>query len=65
VRGGKAICEHLENRLGIHAGETTADGNFTLLKAECLAACGQAPVVDEVKTAAIRGRGGAGFPMPA
>lgn len=45
VRGGKAICEHLENKLGVHAGETTKDGLFTVLKAECLAACGQAPVV--------------------
>ncbi|MGB5809146.1 MAG: NADH-quinone oxidoreductase subunit NuoE [Polyangiales bacterium] len=45
LRGGKAIQEHLENRLGCSAGETTADGKFTLLKAECLAACGQAPMV--------------------
>jgi NADH-quinone oxidoreductase subunit E len=45
VRGGKAICEHLENKLEIHAGQTTKDKKFTLLKAECLAACGQAPMV--------------------
>ncbi len=45
VRGGKAIQEHLENRLGCHAGGTSKDGKFTLLKAECLAACGQAPMV--------------------
>lgn len=45
ARGGKAICEHLENKLDVHAGQTTKDKKFTLLKAECLAACGQAPVV--------------------
>ncbi|MDH5492869.1 MAG: NADH-quinone oxidoreductase subunit NuoE [Myxococcales bacterium] len=45
LRGGKAIQEHLEKRLGCRAGQTSADGEFTLLKAECLAACGQAPMV--------------------
>ena len=45
LRGGKAIQEHLENRLGCTAGQTSSDGKFTLLKAECLAACGQAPMV--------------------
>ncbi len=45
LRGGKAIQEHLEKRLGCEAGHTSSDGKFTLLKAECLAACGQAPMV--------------------
>jgi NADH-quinone oxidoreductase subunit E len=45
LRGGKAIQEHLENRLGCKAGHTSSDGKFTLLKAECLAACGQAPMI--------------------
>ena len=45
LRGGKEIQEHLEKRFGCHAGETSKDGKFTLLKAECLAACGQAPMV--------------------
>ena len=45
LRGGKAIQEHLENTLGCTAGHTSSDGKFTLLKAECLAACGQAPMV--------------------
>lgn len=45
LRGGKAIQEHLEKRLGCKAGHTSSDGKFTLLKAECLAACGQAPMV--------------------
>ena len=45
LRGGKAIQEHLENTLGCTAGHTSSHGKFTLLKAECLAACGQAPMV--------------------
>ncbi len=45
LRGAKKIQEHLEKRLGCHVGETSKDGKFTLLKAECLAACGQAPMI--------------------
>lgn len=45
LRGGKAIQEHLEQRFGCHVGGTSKDGRFTLLKAECLAACGQGPMV--------------------
>jgi NADH-quinone oxidoreductase subunit E len=45
LRGGKAIQEHLEKRFGCHVGETSKCGKFTLLKAECLAACGQAPMI--------------------
>jgi len=45
LRGAKAIQEHLENKLHCHAGATSPDGKFTLLKAECLAACGQAPMI--------------------
>jgi NADH-quinone oxidoreductase subunit E len=45
LRGGKAIQDRLEQKLGCTAGHTSSDGKFTLLKAECLAACGQAPMV--------------------
>jgi len=45
LRGGKTIQEHLEKKLGCSPGHTSEDGKFTLLKAECLAACGQAPMV--------------------
>lgn len=45
LMGGKAIQEHLEKKTGCHAGHTSSDGKFTILKAECLAACGQAPMV--------------------
>jgi NADH-quinone oxidoreductase subunit E len=44
--GGVQLLEHLEERLGIKSGETTADGLFTLRDAECLAACGTAPVLE-------------------
>jgi NADH-quinone oxidoreductase subunit E len=39
------IVTHLKKRLGIELGETTSDGKFTLNKAECLAACVNAPVM--------------------
>lgn len=42
--GGKAL-KHLEQRLGIHMNETTADGMFTLQQCECLGACADSPVL--------------------
>ena len=45
LRGGKIVQQHLEKKFGCHAGETSRDGKFSLKKAECLAACGQAPMV--------------------
>jgi NADH-quinone oxidoreductase subunit E len=49
LRGAEDIVAHLEERLGIEAGETTADGRVTLLRVECLCACEAAPMmqVDE------------------
>lgn len=41
--GGEELLGHLEEKLGIPAGGTTADGMFTLEDAECLAACSEAP----------------------
>jgi NADH-quinone oxidoreductase subunit E len=41
--GGEELLEHLEERLGIKAGSTTADGKFTLEDVECIAACTEAP----------------------
>jgi NADH dehydrogenase (ubiquinone) flavoprotein 2 len=35
----------IESHLGIHAGETTADGLFTFVEVECLGACVNAPMV--------------------
>ncbi|MDT7755244.1 MAG: NADH-quinone oxidoreductase subunit [Mycobacterium sp.] len=45
VMGGDAILEVLEDHLGVHAGETTADGKITLEHVECNAACDYAPVM--------------------
>ena len=48
--GSDQVVKHLENRLGIRMGETTADGNFTLKEVECLAACAGAPMFQIDKT---------------
>jgi NADH-quinone oxidoreductase E subunit len=45
LRGCDTLLAHLEQRLGVRHGETTPDGEFTLLATECLAACGMAPVL--------------------
>ena len=45
LNGADKILSHFETRLGIKPGETTADGMFTLKTVECLAACGNAPVI--------------------
>lgn len=43
--GSDQIIEHIKQKLGIKEGETTADGLFTLKPAECLGACGYAPMM--------------------
>ena len=43
--GGYEILHHLEDKLGIEAGETTDDGMFTIQEVECLGACGYAPML--------------------
>ena len=45
IRGCDEIIEHIKTRLGIKVGETTPDGMFTLKTAECLGACGYAPMM--------------------
>ncbi len=44
-RDADGIVEHLEHRLGIHCGETTPDGKFTLREGECMGCCGGAPLL--------------------
>lgn len=44
VRGGPAVLEQFERKLGIPAGGTTADGRFTLERVNCLGACALAPL---------------------
>jgi NADH-quinone oxidoreductase subunit E len=43
--GAENILRHCSEKLGIRAGETTADGHFSLEEVACLAACGNAPAV--------------------
>lgn len=43
--GSEEIVAHLEKRLGIKLGETTADGKITLKEVECLGACVGAPMM--------------------
>lgn len=45
LQGSEDLIDHLERALGIHCGETTADGLFTLVRVECLALCGTGPAV--------------------
>jgi NADH-quinone oxidoreductase subunit E len=44
LMGGENVFDHLKQRLGIEAGQTTVDGQFTIKEVECLAACGMGPV---------------------
>ena len=43
--GAERVTEALSAKLGIKPGQTTADGEFTLIEVECLGACDRAPVV--------------------
>ena len=45
VKGGGKVVEALQNELGVELGETTEDGQVSLLAARCLGACGIAPAV--------------------
>ena len=43
--GAWELLQHAEERLGVTAGGTTADGLFTLEDVECIAACTEAPAL--------------------
>lgn len=45
LNGSDGILNHIRETLNIKNGETTADGLFTLKAAECLGACGYAPMM--------------------
>jgi len=45
MNGAERILEHVQDRLGIGPGETSADGRFTLSVVECLGSCGTAPMM--------------------
>jgi NADH-quinone oxidoreductase E subunit len=43
--GAQQVLEAFEQELGVHPGETTEDGEFTLRAVECAGGCGWAVVV--------------------
>ena len=45
IMGEPEITGHICDKLGIHVGETTADGMFTVSRVECLGSCGTAPMM--------------------
>lgn len=45
LMGAEDIVKHIEKKLNIKVGETTSDGMFTLKTVECLAACGNGPMM--------------------
>lgn len=45
LKGSDQIIDYIKEKLQINEGETTQDGLFTLKPAECLGACGYAPMM--------------------
>jgi NADH-quinone oxidoreductase subunit E len=45
LAGGNALLAMLQEVLGISAGETSADGNWTLIKTSCLGQCAEGPIL--------------------
>jgi NADH-quinone oxidoreductase subunit E len=45
LNGSDQMIDYIKEKLGISEGETTTDGLFTLKPAECLGACGYAPMM--------------------
>ena len=43
--GSEKLLAQCQDMLGIHPGETTEDGHFSLEEVACLAACGNAPAM--------------------
>ncbi|MCL4302220.1 MAG: NADH-quinone oxidoreductase subunit NuoE [Anaerolineae bacterium] len=45
IMGYEQVRQHLSERLGIAFGQTTTDGEFTLLPIQCLGTCDHAPAL--------------------
>ena len=45
LMGAEEVFQYISEKLGIKEGETTPDKKFTLMKVECLGACGDAPMM--------------------
>jgi NADH-quinone oxidoreductase subunit E len=43
LNGADELLEHCKRKLGVHVGETTPDGKFTITEVECIAGCDRAP----------------------
>jgi NADH-quinone oxidoreductase subunit F len=56
LRGANQCMHHLEEKLGIHHGETTKDGKITLDHMECLGSCGTAPMLSVTNRKTGQGR---------
>jgi len=46
LRGSEKVLEKLKKKLGVSAGETTADNQFTIHEVECQGACAGAPMME-------------------
>jgi len=59
ITGAENIIQIAEKKLGIKTGETTKDNLFTIVRVECLGACGNGPVMlvnDDFATDVIDGK---------
>jgi bidirectional [NiFe] hydrogenase diaphorase subunit len=45
VKGGGEIVTGIEQKFGIRPGDTTPDGQISVMAARCIGACGIAPAV--------------------
>jgi bidirectional [NiFe] hydrogenase diaphorase subunit len=45
IKGAQALVDAVEARLGVATGQTTKDGQVSLLAARCIGSCGLAPAV--------------------
>jgi bidirectional [NiFe] hydrogenase diaphorase subunit len=57
IKGADRLLESLEEKYGVKAGQTTRDGNLSVLTARCLGSCGLAPaaVLDGVVMGKVSG----------
>jgi len=44
IKGSAKLLQTIEKKFGIRPGETTEDGQLSLVTARCLGSCGLAPV---------------------
>lgn len=45
VKGAERLVDRMSEQLGITQGETTEDGDFTMVPTRCVGACNKAPVI--------------------